>query len=365
MKVVQILPELVSGGVERGTLEISRALIAAGHDSLVISAGGPMVEQLEQEGGQHLTLPVHKKNLQSLCQIRALRRALIEHNVDIIHARSRVPAWIAYLAWKGMPKDTRPRFMTTFHGFHSVSAYSAIMTKGERVITVSESVKSHILENYPKTAPDKLTVIHRGVSDKDYPHGYQPSADSDATRLRASIQDKYLLTLPGRITGWKGGELFLQVLAELKKQGIPVHGWFAGGTHAKRTKFLEELQQQASDLGLTEDISFLGQRSDLKDIMAVSDVVLSLSTKEEAFGRVSLEALRLGKPVLGFDHGGVAEQLSTLFPEGAVPPEDLNATVSKLNSWYHQRPTVVTKESPFTLEHMQQAVIAIYRELIR
>ena len=91
----------------------------------------------------------------------------------------------------------------------------------------------------------------------------------------------------------------------------------------------------------------------------------SLSTKEEAFGRVSLEALRLGKPVLGFDHGGVAEQLSTLFPEGAVPPEDLNATVSKLNSWYHQRPTVVTKESPFTLEHMQQAVIAIYRELIR
>ena len=126
MRIVQLLPELISGGVERGTIEMSRALVESGHDSIVISNGGPMVDELSAHGATHIQMPVHRKALSSLGQIGPLRRLFQEHQVDLVHARSRVPAWLSYLAWRKMPADSRPRFMTTFHGYHSVSKYSEI-----------------------------------------------------------------------------------------------------------------------------------------------------------------------------------------------------------------------------------------------
>lgn len=365
MKIVQILPELTSGGVERGTLEISRALVAQGHESIVISHGGPLVKTLEGEGGRHILMPVHRKSLMSLSQVRPLRNLLAEENIDLIHARSRVPAWISYLAWKGMHQKTRPRFLTTFHGFHSVSPYSEIMAKGERVIAVSESVKAHIKDHYPKTDLSLVTVIHRGVSDDDYQLGYTPAENAEALKLRRECPDSFILTLPGRVTGWKGGKDFLEIISALKERGIPVNGWFAGGVHAKRNSFSEELQSMVSALDLTDDVKFLGQRNDLKDIMAVSDAVLSLSTKPEAFGRVSLEALRIGVPVAGYDHGGVAEQLSALFPEGKIPLGDTAACVDLLEAWYKKRPSVLDQENPFSLEKMQASVLSVYEEMVR
>ncbi|MEO6698002.1 MAG: glycosyltransferase, partial [Paraperlucidibaca sp.] len=134
MRVLQMLPALDSGGVERGTLEIGRALVEAGHESYVMSAGGRLVAQLEREGSQHITRPIHRKSFASLLQILPLRRLLRELKPDIVHARSRIPAWIAWLALRGMDPATRPRFVTTVHGLNSVSPYSAIMTKGDAVI---------------------------------------------------------------------------------------------------------------------------------------------------------------------------------------------------------------------------------------
>ncbi len=363
MKIVQILPELESGGVERGTLEISKALVEAGHESIVISNGGRLVPQLEAEGGRHIQMPVHKKSLFSLLQIKHLRRLLLEEGIDIIHARSRVPAWISYLAWKGLRKESHTRFMTTFHGFHSVSPYSEIMTKGERVIAVSESVKNHIRENYANTDMNKVAVVHRGVSDSDYTFDYEPPANSRVQELRVSAGNAFIITLPGRITGWKGGEDFIEVIFALKEKGIPVQGWFAGGAHEKKQDFLYALKDQVNALELNNEIRFLGHRSDLKDIMAVSDVVLTLSTKPEAFGRVSLEALRLGIPVAGYSHGGVQEQLSALFPEGEIELGNKGALVSLLEQWYKECPIVPNIDNPFSLEKMQEGCLKIYSDL--
>jgi glycosyltransferase involved in cell wall biosynthesis len=202
MKVLQILPELNGGGVERGTLEVGKYLVGQGHQSLVVSNGGRLGAQLEAEGSRHIALPVHRKRPGSLRQVKVLRRLFEEERPDILHLRSRLPAWLAYLAWRRMDPATRPRLVTTVHGFYSVNAYSKIMTRGERVICVSNSVKDYVLKNYPDVPEERLTVIHRGVDPAEFPYGYRPPADWMERWRRdfPQLEGKYVLTLPGRIT---------------------------------------------------------------------------------------------------------------------------------------------------------------------
>ena len=163
LTVVQLLPALESGGVERGTLEVGKALVDSGHRSIVVSSGGRLVEQLVANGSVHVTMPLGKKSLFTLLQVGRLRRFLREEQVDILHARSRMPAWIGWLAWRGMPVAQRPHFVTTVHGLYSVNAYSRIMTRGERVIAVSDTARRYILDNYPDVDPRRVVTIHRGV----------------------------------------------------------------------------------------------------------------------------------------------------------------------------------------------------------
>jgi glycosyltransferase involved in cell wall biosynthesis len=361
MKVIQILPELNAGGVERGTLEVGKHLVQSGHESVVISNGGRLVEQLEQEGSRHIKLPVHKKRLSSLKQVKVLRQLFLKEKPDIIHLRSRLPAWLAWLAWRKLNPQTRPRLVTTVHGFYSVNAYSAIMTKGEQVICVSNSVKDYVLKNYPKVSEDKLTVIHRGVDPTEFPYGYQPpekwleSWNDDYPQL----EGKYVITLPGRITRWKGQLDFIAIISKLKEEGLPVHGLIVGEPHPRKRAFLDEVVTAIEKLGLKESITLVGHRSDLREVMAVSDVVVSCSTDPEAFGRVTLEALSLGKPVAGYDHGGVHEQLSALLPKGKVPMSDLKEMVNLLSEW-SKSPVCPKAKNPFTLESMLQKTISVY-----
>ena len=176
MKIMQLLPELNSGGVERGTLEIARALVAQGHTSLVVSNGGRMVNQLEAEGSTHLKLAIHKKSLSSLWQIRPLRQLIVQHQPDIVHVRSRVPAWLTHFALKGIPAEKRPHLISTVHGFYSINRYSQIMTQAEKVIAVSDSVVKYIRDHYQNCPPEDIVRIYRGIDPAAFPHGYQPSA---------------------------------------------------------------------------------------------------------------------------------------------------------------------------------------------
>lgn len=365
LTVLQTLPALESGGVERGTLEVARALVAAGHRSLVLSAGGRLVEQLAREGSEHITWPIGRKSLLTLGLAPRLRRLLREERVDILHARSRVPAWVAWLAWRGMDPARRPRLVTTVHGLYSVNAYSAVMVKGERVIAVSETVREYILNNYPQADPARIQVIQRGVDPAEFPHGHRP----DSRWLAAwraeypELAGKRVLTLPGRITRLKGHEDFIALIARLKALGEPVHGLIVGGAEAKKQPYLAELRAKVSQAGLDGDISFTGQRGDLREIMAASDLVLSLSTQPESFGRTVLEALSLGVPVIGYDHGGVGEQLRHLFPQGRVPLGDLDGLVRQCRAM--QAGTRISPlVAPPTLRNMLASTLALYESVV-
>ena len=365
LSVMQLLPALNSGGVERGTTEIAHALVESGHRSIVVSAGGRLVPQLENEGSEHITLPIGEKKLSTLKYIWQLREILADIQPDIIHLRSRLPAWIAYLAWRKLPKDNRPHIVTTVHGPYSVNKYSAIMTVGEQVIAVSNMIKGYITANYPQVDEKKITVIHRGIDPERYSPDYKPHPDwiSQWKKDFPQLENKLVITLPARITAWKGQDDLISCIDILKSKGLNAHGLIVGETHPRKQQFLATLKQRISDLNLDSDISFTGHRSDLQNVLAVSDIVLSLAKQPEAFGRTTIEALSMGVPVIGYDHGGVAEQLAIALPEGQVSVGDIEAVANKITSWKNDgMPTVNTKH-PFTLENLCQQTLKIYQTM--
>lgn len=349
--------------MERGTLEVARALVEAGHRSLVMSAGGRLVSQLEREGSAHHTLDIGRKSLWSLRLVPRLQRFLVDERVDVIDARSRVPAWLAWLAWRGLPPASRPRLVTTVHGLYSANPYSAVMVKGERIVAVSQTVREYILSRYPETDPARVTVVERGVDRRAFPHGYRPPPEWLAA-WRAeypALVGKRVLLLPGRLTRLKGQETFIDLVAALRARGLPVHGLIVGGAHPRKRAYLESLQARVGALGLARDVTFTGQRDDLREIMAVSDLVLSLSRQPESFGRTVLEALSLGVRVLGPPEGGVGEILTALYPGGILASgrtEDLaEAVVRTLEA---PPPAPVER---YTLEAMLAGTLAVYESL--
>jgi len=367
MKIVQILPELHGGGVERGTLELGKFLTSQGHQSIVVSNGGRMVSQLETEGTRHIQIPVHRKHLAVAKQISELRRLFVTERPDIVHLRSRLPAWLGWLAWKTVPTPIRPALVTTVHGFYSVNSYSKIMTRGERVICVSDTIRKYVREYYPSVPESRLTVIHRGICPEAYPNGYRPSARWLAQWQEnfPQLKKKYVLALPGRITRWKGQLDFIKIVQELKQRKIPVHGLIIGEAHDAKQDYSQAVHAEVHAKGLEDDITFTGFRSDLKEIMAVSNVVVSCSTEPEAFGRVTLEALSLGRPVAAYNHGGVAEQMKLLLPEGMIPPGDTAVMVNTLCEWFKSPPSVTGScDHPFTLDRFNRSTLLVYQQLL-
>jgi len=366
MKIIQILPELNSGGVERGTIELAEYLVSKGHESVVISNGGRQVGALEQTGSRHISLPVHKKRLSSLFQVRPLRKILEQERPDILHIRSRVPGWIAWLAWRRMDPATRPRLVSTVHGFYSINRYSAIMCKGEQVIAVSESIRDYIFENYPETPEENVTVVYRGIDPDRYFPDFRPSQDWLQRWKEAypQLEGKCIFLLPGRITRLKGHADFFDLLAGLQKDGRQVHGLVVGDTHPKKRAYLHELQQMVAGKGLNDVVTFTGHRSDVQEIMAVSDVVCALSQQPESFGRTVIEAMALGRPVLGYDCGGVGELLAAIFPSGRVALGDGEALLATAREILDSESLPKVPEGSFTLEAMCSKTLAVYKRLL-
>jgi len=363
LSVVQLLPALDVGGVERGTLEVAKELVKHGHRSIVISAGGRLVDELVNSGSEHVPLDVGKKSLLSLRHVSYLRRYFREEKIDIIHARSRLPAWLTYLAWNKMDLGRRPKFITTVHGPYSVNSYSKVMTKGQKIIATSGFILKYITDNYPDVDKNKITLIHRGVSKTEFPFAFQPDESWLKTwhEQLPTISDKFILTLPARVTRWKGHEDFLNILNHLKQQNIPIHGLVVGGSHRRKTAFLKKLKEKTRALGLENEITFLGHRNDIKEIMSISDVVLSLAKEPEAFGRTALESLCLGVPVIAYNHGGAAEVLAEMYPPGCVKPNDTSAVCNKVISFFKQ-PMLVPDKNFFTLEKMLNDTLSLYLE---
>nr|VFJ63415.1 MAG: Glycosyltransferase involved in cell wall bisynthesis [Candidatus Kentron sp. FW] len=365
LTVMQLLPAMDAGGVERGTLELARHLVRHGHRAIVISDGGRMLPALLDAGAEHLYWDIGAKSPWTLRWIPRLREKLREYQPDILHLRSRLPGWVGYLAWRRMPLDQRPHLITTVHGMYTVGRYSSVMVRGERVIAVSEATRDYIWNHYPTVPSDRIRVIYRGVEPMDYPYGYRPDDNWQRDWFLAYpfTRDKYLITLPARITRLKGHGDFIEVIRELRNRGLPVHGLIVGAAHPRKRRLLGEIQDKIADAKLTHDISLTGHRGDLREIMALSNVVLSLSREPESFGRTTIEALTLGVPVAGFSHGGVGEQLREVFPQGQVAVGDVSAIVEKIEGWY-RKPPVVPAEHSFRLQSMLEQTVQLYEEVI-
>ena len=364
LSVAQLLPALNGGGVERGTLEVARELVRRGHRSVVISAGGRLVADLISEGSEHLAWPLGSKSPLTLRWVWPLRRWLTEQRIDILHARSRLPAWIGWLAWRGMDPATRPRFITTVHGLYSISRYSAIMNRGERVIAVSETVRDYLQRHYPELSAARIQVIQRGVDPAAFPYGYRPSAAwlADWRQQYPQRQDAPVLTLPGRLSRLKGHEDFIELIARLRARGSSVQGLIVGGVEPRRQRYADQLRAKVRSLGLDDVILFTGHRSDMREIYAISTLVLSLSAKPESFGRTVLEALSLGTPVVGYAHGGVGEILARLYPAGLTPFGDLDALTARVSELLTAGPPV-PPEPAFPLQRMLDETLALYEAL--
>ncbi|WP_240910060.1 glycosyltransferase family 4 protein [Desulfopila sp. IMCC35008] len=326
--VMQMLPDLDGGGVERGTLEMGGFLASEGHRSFVVSSGGRMVEQLENEGTVHVPMKVGSKSPIVLKYFFPLRRLIKKEQVDILHLRSRMPAWLGYLVWRSLPQKNRPVLITTFHGFYSVNAYSAIMTKGEGIIAVSESIKNHITEHYGKK--ENVTLIFRGVDSTLFDPDRIEQGKIEALRNKWQMSgNSPVVMLPGRITRLKGQDIFLkslQLLGNTDYIGVLV------GDIVEKSNYYQELVELISSYGLGDKVKMVGHCSDMPAAYMVADIVVSASSSEpEAFGRTTVEAMAMGKPVVATAHGGSLETVVHGETGWLVPPSDSEAMANALN----------------------------------
>lgn len=361
--MVQLLPALDSGGVERSTLEHAAALVAAGHRSIVVSAGGRLLPILRKAGSEHVELDIGRKTLLSLGKVLALRRLFSRVKPDIVLARSRLPAWLGWLALRGWI-GRKPHFLTAVHGLNSAGSYSSILTRGERVLCVSETVRAHVFKHWPGTDPRRISVIGHGIDPDEFPRGL----DGDAAwheRLcseHPALRGSHLLLMPGRGSRSKGHDHALALLASLRGQGCDARLWLLGASQRGREAYVAELHARAIALGVSDFLVISSARSDIAKAYAACDLVLQLSTEPEAFGRTTLEALAIGKPVLGWAQGGVGELLQRYFPAGSVRPFDQTALVAAATRLLATDAPLVTASLP-TLAEAQARIMRLHDEL--
>jgi glycosyltransferase involved in cell wall biosynthesis len=318
--VLQVIPSLVSGGAERGTIDLAGALAAAGWTPYVASSGGPMEHQLARLGVRHLRLPLASKNPLVMRRNAALLIEIVRrHKIDIVHARSRAPAWSAWSA----ARATRRRFVTTFHNAYDTDLplklwYNSVMARGERVIAISQFVGEHVASVYG-VGPDRLRVIPRGVDialfDPRRVNGERVCAL--ATRWRVP-EDAAVVMLPGRLTRWKGGLDFIEAIARLGRRDLCC--LLVGAE--QHPGFRRELEITIERLDLVGMFRIVEDCNDMPAAYMLSDVVVSASTDPEGFGRVITEAQAMGRPVVATDHGGARETILPGVTGWLAPPRD-------------------------------------------
>jgi glycosyltransferase involved in cell wall biosynthesis len=372
MVVLQVLPALETGGVERGTIEMVQAIVAAGGTALVASAGGRMVGEVERAGGRHVALKLMTKDPVNIwLNAGPLARLIRREGVTLVHARSRAPAWSAWLA----ARRTRVPFVTTWHGVYGEDVpgkriYNSVMARGERVIAISHYVAERVLARY-RVDPARLRVIYRGVDaavfDPALAVGDRVHRLAQSWRLPPGAP---VIMLPARLTRWKGAELLLDAMALMPSKHA--YGVLVGSDQGRHA-YADRLVARAERLGLGGRIRFAGHCDDMPAALQLADVVVSASLKPEPFGRVVIEAQAMGRPVVVSDHGGAAETVQPGLTGWRVPPGDAAALADAMQAALsldaqekadlaeRARDSVLTY---FTTSAMQQATLAVYRELL-
>ena len=327
--VLQVLPALGAGGAERSAVDVAVAAKRAGWTSLVASAGGRLVDEVTAAGVEHLTVPLDTKNpLRMGRNVGRLYEIIRTRRVDIVHARSRAPAWSAWTATRRAGRV----FVTTFHGQYNAArawnrAYNRVMARGDKVIAVSQFIVEHVKRTYGLEA-ERIEMIHRGLD----PAVFDPAAVSEARVGRLGRDwdlpdDRPIVMLPGRLTRLKGQLVLIEAVARLGRRDLLV--LLIGGDPG-RSSYRAELERRVAALGLGQVIRFTGDCDDMPAAYLASDLVISASTKPESFGRVAVEAQAMGRPVIATDHGGARETVIEGTSGWLVPPGDVERLAAAL-----------------------------------
>ena len=374
MKVLQILPALQSGGVERGTIEIARALKEAGVPNAVASQGGHMTEVLEAIGVPHFQMPLASKNpFVMLANASRLAKIASSENFTLMHVRSRAPAWSTFWA----SRRCNVPWISTFHGVYGTSPrflkipYNRVMLKGRRTICVSDYVYRHVLETY-RPDPSTLVRIHRGA-DTSF---FRPDAVTREEALEKKTMqynlppDIPVVTIPGRLTRWKGQEILLDAVSRMRHRRI---GVLIIGSDQGRLEYSDHLRSMASRLPDETMVVFRDHTSEMQKVYAMSDIVVNASSAQpEAFGRTIPEAQAMGRLVVATAHGGACETIEDGRTGWLVPPGDPAALAAKLDEILDmpeerreevRAAAVKSVRDNFSTAKMCEATLALYRDV--
>ncbi len=358
MNILQILPQLSVGGVETGTVDLAKYLVKHGHGCVVVSSGGQLVAELEASGVKHYSLPVESKTFWVMIKAsRKLRQIIKENNIDIVHARSRVPAWVGFMA----VKDTNAVLITTAHGSYSKHIFSYMMGWGKYTIVPSSVIGRRMAGDFGVPF-ENLRLIPRSVDMDKYSFRLPP----------AKPKKDFLIAVVGRIAPIKGQIYFLKALSKILRSYPSVKAWIIGGISPGKDSYMEELEVWTRRLGLSDAVKFLGNRRDIPELLTQADCLVMPSIAEESFGRVIVEAQATGVPVIATKVGGVVEIIEDqkdgllVYPKD---PEGLAEAVFKILG-DHNFATSLSKagrkkvEEKFTLEHMAKETLKVYHQAI-
>ncbi|QPH54684.1 glycosyltransferase family 4 protein [Pontivivens ytuae] len=380
LTVLQLVPSLESGGVERGAIEIVQALSAAGHRALVASSGGRMEPQLRRAGGELIRLDIGAKSPWAIrANARQLAKVIAEEGVDIVHARSRAPAWAGLHA----ARATGVRFITTYHGVYNEDfplkrRYNAVMAKGEPVIAVSDYVARIVAERH-RVDPTRIITIPRGA---DITTFAEEAVSSERTISLAQawgvIEDpRPIVLLPGRLSRWKGQEdmvaaaSLLRSRAESRGELLDCQIVLVGDDGG--SGFGGQLENAVNAGGLTGSVRLVGHCADMEAAYKLASVVVSASREPEAFGRVAVEAQAMGRPVIATAHGGALETVEDGKTGWLYPPGDVAALADAVEAALaldesgraHMGLAARARiRSRFTVEAMQKATLEIYEGVV-
>ncbi|MFA5350086.1 MAG: GT4 family glycosyltransferase PelF [Candidatus Omnitrophota bacterium] len=358
MKILQILPELNVGGVETGTLDLSKYLVRLGHKVVVVSAGGALVGELEACGAKHYTLAVHKKSIFSIYKLIPILVGIIkQEEIDIVHARSRVPAWIAYFACR----RTKAVFITTCHGYYKKHLFSLVMGWAKRVIVLSNVIARHMIEDFA-VPHERIRLVPRSVDMERFKY-----LDPKSKR-----KEEFNVGIIGRITPLKGHLHFIKAMARISRTVPRLKIWIVGDAPASKEAYKEEVQVLVRRLGLWHCTEFLGTQRDIPGILAHLDLVVLATTTHEAFGRVVVEAQASGVPVVATKVGGVIDIIEDGKNGLLVPPADHKSMADAILRIYEntqlaqnlaENAYVKIKEK-YTVELMVKNTLDVYRDAL-
>lgn len=360
---LQILPALNEGGVERGTVELSRELVKRGHRCTVISSGGKLVDTLLRDGAEHIQMDVKSKNLLTVpSRVSRLAGILRDLRPDIVHYRSRVPGWLFIFANRRL----RLPFVSTVHGFNSVSRYSRIMTEGTRVICPSTAVIDYIRKHY-NTPEGKIRLIHRGIDPEQFDPAKLDAAFTAGFRKQYAPDGAFVVLGVGRITPLKGYDALIRATALARKDVPNIRTLIVGSAEASRAAHLESLKQTVAQLGLQDTVLFTGGQRNVAEVYSCGNVLVSGNTaKPEAFGRSMAEALAMDCPVIATASGGALDIVRDGTDGWLVPPGDVEALAHRLvlasrTTFRNLREDALAR---FSLQQMVDKTEAVYREVL-